>query len=100
LVFVPFTGIDNHKKCVTLGAGLLAKEDEDSYTWLLTCFLPAFGKEPTIILSDQDPAMKKAIATVLPGSIHRLFMWHITTKFTKKVLTFIIILSCCFLFLF
>ncbi|CAI9295620.1 unnamed protein product [Lactuca saligna] len=31
MVFVPFTGIDNHKKCVTFGADLLSREDGVSY---------------------------------------------------------------------
>ena len=34
MIFCPFTGVDHHKKCVTFGAGLLAHEDEDSFTWL------------------------------------------------------------------
>ncbi|XP_031131769.1 protein FAR1-RELATED SEQUENCE 12-like [Ipomoea triloba] len=40
-VFVPFTGIDNHKKCVTFGAGLISREDRPSYAWLL-----ATGRTP------------------------------------------------------
>nr|GEX01933.1 hypothetical protein [Tanacetum cinerariifolium] len=35
MVFVPFTRIDNHKKCVTVGSRLLLKEDTEAYTWLL-----------------------------------------------------------------
>ncbi|XP_023749359.2 protein FAR1-RELATED SEQUENCE 5-like [Lactuca sativa] len=56
-VFVPFTGIDNHKKCVTFGAGLLSKEDGVSYEWLLRAFLKAFRKQPQLVLSDQDPTL-------------------------------------------
>nr|KAJ0201697.1 hypothetical protein LSAT_V11C600331200 [Lactuca sativa] len=52
MVFVPFTGIDNHKKCVTFGAGLLSKEDGVSYEWLLRAFLKAFRKQPQLVLSD------------------------------------------------
>lgn len=85
MVFVPFTGIDNHKKSVTFGAGLLSREDIDSYTWLLKAFLNAFKKQPKLVLSDQDAAMKNAIACVLPESIHRLCMWHITSKLPLKV---------------
>ncbi|CAI9263758.1 unnamed protein product [Lactuca saligna] len=85
MVFVPFTGIDNHKRCVTFGAGLLSREDTDSYIWLLKSFLKAFGKQPLLVLSDQDPPMKKAIETVFPQSIHRLCMWHITSKLPLKV---------------
>nr|KAJ0184667.1 hypothetical protein LSAT_V11C900470530 [Lactuca sativa] len=85
MVFVHFTRIDNHKRCVTFVAGLLSTEDTDSYIWLLKSFPKAFGKQPLLVLSDQDPAMKKAIETVFPESIHRLCMWHITSKLPLKV---------------
>ncbi|XP_023772445.2 protein FAR1-RELATED SEQUENCE 5-like [Lactuca sativa] len=84
MVFVPFIGIDNHKKCVTFGAGLLSKEDGVSYEWLLRAFLKAFRKQPQLVLSDQDPALKKAIDKVFPLAHHRLCMWHITKKLPNK----------------
>ncbi|CAI9277696.1 unnamed protein product [Lactuca saligna] len=85
MVFVPFTGIDNHKRCVTFGVGLLSREDTDSYIWSLKSFLKAFGKQPLLVLSDQYLAMQEAIETVFPQSIHRLCMWHITSKLPLKV---------------
>ncbi|GJR78678.1 FAR1-related sequence 5-like protein [Tanacetum coccineum] len=48
--FVPFIGIDNHGKCVTLGLGMLLHEDTKSYTWLLKAFMTSFLKEPTMII--------------------------------------------------
>ncbi|XP_023764446.1 protein FAR1-RELATED SEQUENCE 5-like [Lactuca sativa] len=57
MIFVPFTGIDNHKRCQTTTVGLF----------------------------DQDPAMKKAIEAIFPRSIHRFCMWHITSKLPLKV---------------
>ncbi|GKA34515.1 FAR1-related sequence 5-like protein [Tanacetum coccineum] len=63
--FVPFIGVDNHEKCVTLGSGMLLHEDTKSYTWLLNAFMTAFLKEPTMIVTDQDGAMKRAIEAVL-----------------------------------
>nr|KAJ0198512.1 hypothetical protein LSAT_V11C700366560 [Lactuca sativa] len=87
MVFVPFTGIDNHKKCVTFGAGLLSKEDGVSYEWLLRAFSKAFRKQPQLVLSDQDPSLKKAIDKVFPLAHHRLCMWHITKKLPNKILS-------------
>ncbi|XP_076953010.1 protein FAR1-RELATED SEQUENCE 3-like [Bidens hawaiensis] len=58
LVFVPFTGIDNHNRNVTLGGALLGSETTNSYRWLLTKFVNAFGKEPQVVVTDQDPTMK------------------------------------------
>ncbi|XP_071739894.1 protein FAR1-RELATED SEQUENCE 5-like [Rutidosis leptorrhynchoides] len=83
--FIPFTGIDNHKKCVTFGAALLAKEDADSYKWLCEAFKKAFLEEPQIVFTDQDPSMIVAIEAVFMKARHRLYMWHVTEKITNKV---------------
>ncbi|GKA21454.1 FAR1-related sequence 5-like protein [Tanacetum coccineum] len=83
--FVPFIGIDNHGKCVTLGSGMLLHEDTQSYTWLLTAFMTAFLKEPTMIVTDQDGAMKRAIEAVFKKAKHRLCMWHIMQKIPSKI---------------
>ncbi|XP_035834055.1 protein FAR1-RELATED SEQUENCE 8-like [Helianthus annuus] len=64
MVFVLFTGIDNHCRNVTLGAGLLASESIESYKWLLNSFLKSFGQQPKVVVTDQDPAMKQAIEEV------------------------------------
>ncbi|XP_076896330.1 protein FAR1-RELATED SEQUENCE 5-like [Bidens hawaiensis] len=85
MIFVPFTGVDCHKKCVTFGAGLIHSETIDSYQWLLDAFLSAHGKQPRLVLTDQDPAMKQAVSSVLTESTHRLCMWHITNKIPVKL---------------
>ncbi|XP_019161008.1 PREDICTED: protein FAR1-RELATED SEQUENCE 5-like [Ipomoea nil] len=43
LVFVPFTGVDNHKRFVTFGAGLIDREDVESYRWILQKFKDAMA---------------------------------------------------------
>ncbi|GKA50444.1 FAR1-related sequence 5-like protein [Tanacetum coccineum] len=85
MVFVPFTVIDNHMKCVTVAAGLLKNETTKSYIWLLKTFMKAFGKTPSIVVTDQDGAMRNAIEAEFGGSKHRLCMWHITQKLPAKV---------------
>ncbi|XP_076900836.1 protein FAR1-RELATED SEQUENCE 3-like [Bidens hawaiensis] len=45
MVFVPFTGIDNHFRNVNLGAGLIAKEPIESYTWLGPHCIPLIPDE-------------------------------------------------------
>ncbi|XP_076927503.1 protein FAR1-RELATED SEQUENCE 5-like [Bidens hawaiensis] len=85
LIFVPFTGIDNHNRNVTLGAALLGSETAESYTWLLSCFKKAFGFAPAVVVTNQDPAMKRAIGDVFPNSRHRLCMWHIMDKLFGKI---------------
>ncbi|XP_074297405.1 protein FAR1-RELATED SEQUENCE 5-like [Silene latifolia] len=54
MVFCPFTGVDNHKRCVTFAGGLLRKEDGESFTWLFENFVKAMGDcYPTTIITDQ-----------------------------------------------
>nr|XP_043639392.1 protein FAR1-RELATED SEQUENCE 5-like [Erigeron canadensis] len=85
MVFIPFTEIDNHKKCVTFGAGMLAKEDISSYKWLLNEFKNAFPREPKVVLTDQDPPIKVVVSDVFKTARHRLCMWHIMEKVSVKV---------------
>ncbi|XP_022007900.1 protein FAR1-RELATED SEQUENCE 5-like [Helianthus annuus] len=85
MVFVPFTGIDNHHCNVTFGATLLASEIADTYIWLLRVFLKAVGSQPKVVVTDQDPAMKKAISVVFVNTRHRLCMWHVMHKLSLKV---------------
>ncbi|XP_019190597.1 PREDICTED: protein FAR1-RELATED SEQUENCE 5-like [Ipomoea nil] len=84
LVFVPFTGVDHHKRCITFACGLLTREDTESYVWVLERFKAAMGKSPLCVVTDQDPAMKSAIAQILPECRHRYCMWHIMTKVSEK----------------
>nr|GMC77899.1 protein FAR1-RELATED SEQUENCE 5-like [Ipomoea batatas] len=64
LVFVPFTGVDNHKRCITFGAGLIAQENTDSYEWLLTSFKTAMGATPRCAITDEDPTLKVAVPKI------------------------------------
>nr|GEX09669.1 hypothetical protein [Tanacetum cinerariifolium] len=61
MVFVPFTVIYNHNKCVTVVVGLLKSETTKFYICLLKSFMKAFGKAHSIVVTDQDGAMKNAI---------------------------------------
>ncbi|GKA34988.1 protein FAR1-related sequence 5 [Tanacetum coccineum] len=85
MVFVPFIAIDNHRKCVTVAAGLLKNETTKSYIWLLKAFIKAFGKAPSIVITNQDGAMRNAIEAEFTWSKHWLCMWHITQKLPAKV---------------
>ena len=92
MIFAPFTGVDNHDKCVMFVACLLSREDVTHYTWAFDHFSKAMGRHPVVIVTDQCPAMKIAIPSSfgskdgLFASKHRLCMWHIMQKFPIKVL--------------
>ncbi|KAL3613679.1 hypothetical protein CASFOL_041753 [Castilleja foliolosa] len=85
LIFAPFTGLDNHRRIVTFGSGLLSKEDTESYAWLLGKFKECMGRTPLMIITDQDLGMRNAIERVLPSTRHRYCMWHIDKKITERV---------------
>ncbi|KAL9680977.1 hypothetical protein QQ045_012758 [Rhodiola kirilowii] len=80
MIFVPFTGIDNHKKSVTFAAALLSSEDVESYTWILECFKKCMGHAPQIVLTDQDPALQVVVPKIMPDAHHRYCIWHIMKK--------------------
>lgn len=52
------------------------------FTMWLTCM---GGMTPVDFLTDQDAAMRKAMAKVMPDTRHRWCIWHIMQKFSKKL---------------
>nr|GEZ67620.1 hypothetical protein [Tanacetum cinerariifolium] len=60
MVFVPFTSIDHHQKCVLLGDALLSDETTESYALMLTLFLKVHKKQhilaklPAKVLGDVE----------------------------------------------
>ncbi|GJZ24311.1 FAR1-related sequence 5-like protein, partial [Tanacetum coccineum] len=85
MVFVPFTGINHHNRCITFTSGLLYDETVSAYKWPLEEFKNAFGKDPNVVITYQDPSMKIAIPKCFPNTRHRLCMWHIMQKLVTKV---------------
>ncbi|XP_021856651.2 protein FAR1-RELATED SEQUENCE 5-like [Spinacia oleracea] len=86
MIFAPFTGLDNHRLCITFGAAFLGDEKAESFSWLFEKFLDAMdGHKPVCIITDQDPAMKVAIKNVFDTSTHRFCIWHIMRKLSEKV---------------
>ncbi|KAK9740643.1 hypothetical protein RND81_03G050500 [Saponaria officinalis] len=86
MVFTPFTGIDNHKKSVTFACSPLSNEGEESFVWVFQKFMDAMGrKEPQIIITDQDPAIRNSMPVVFKTARHRFCMWHIMKKVPDKI---------------
>ncbi|GKA70983.1 FAR1-related sequence 5-like protein, partial [Tanacetum coccineum] len=84
MVFVPFTAIDNHRRSVTVGSGLLKRETAEAYGWLLRAFKKAFIRALNIIVTDQDGVMRLDVAAEFPESEHRLFIIYDETDFKEK----------------
>ncbi|XP_074560767.1 protein FAR1-RELATED SEQUENCE 5-like [Curcuma longa] len=86
LIFAPFVGVNHHHQTIIFGCGFLSDEKADSFVWLLKTFIEAMPNgAPKVIITDQDPAMTKAIAQVFPQTIHRYCLWHILNKFSEKL---------------
>ncbi|XP_042381983.1 protein FAR1-RELATED SEQUENCE 5-like isoform X1 [Zingiber officinale] len=86
LILAPFVGVNHHHQTIIFGCGFLSDEKTESFVWLLKKFIEAMPKgPPSVIITDQDPAMTKAIAQVFPQTVHRYCLWHILNKFPEKL---------------
>ncbi|KAF5474494.1 hypothetical protein F2P56_006388 [Juglans regia] len=66
--------------------GLISGEDTETFIWLFETWLNCMdGNAPKAIITDQDRAMKNAIATVFPNCRYRLCLWHILKKVPEKL---------------
>ncbi|XP_042977272.1 protein FAR1-RELATED SEQUENCE 5-like [Carya illinoinensis] len=84
--FAPFVGVNHHGQSILLGAGLISNEDTETFTWLFQTWLQCMdGVAPKAIITDQDRAMKNAIAIVFPETRHRFCLWHILKKAPEKL---------------
>jgi hypothetical protein len=79
--FAPFAGITGHGLTCIFGCALISDETTDTFRWLFQTFLQAMGgKEPRSIITDQDGAMRTAIAEIFPTANHRNCVFHIKYK--------------------
>nr|GFA06813.1 hypothetical protein [Tanacetum cinerariifolium] len=80
------SGLKRKEGELTHRAALLSNETTESYASMLTSFLKVHKKQPVLVVTDQDGALRKAILQVFTQSHHRLCMWHIMQKLPAKVL--------------
>ncbi|KAF7139329.1 hypothetical protein RHSIM_Rhsim07G0159000 [Rhododendron simsii] len=86
LIFAPILGVNHHRQTTLFGCAFLSDESTDSFEWLFKEWLKAMpAGPPKIIITDQDLAMTKAIASALPNTFHRYCIWHIVNKFSQKI---------------
>jgi hypothetical protein len=90
LFFYKLAGIDRNGMTIQLGCGFLRNEKTEGFKWLFGEFKKAMGgKEPVTIITDQDLAMKAAIAEVFTTSVHRNCRWHIMENARKSMGAFL-----------
>ncbi|XP_078177445.1 protein FAR1-RELATED SEQUENCE 5-like, partial [Carex rostrata] len=83
--FAPFIGVNHHRQSILFGMALLKCETAENFCWLFKTFLEAmYDKHPSAIITDQDPAMRKAIELIFPTTLHRCCQWHIMRKARER----------------
>ncbi|KAF7152554.1 hypothetical protein RHSIM_Rhsim01G0209600 [Rhododendron simsii] len=61
--FAPFVGVNHHQLSVMFGCALLVNKSRESYVWLFKAWFDAMGgRSPSVIITDDDKGMAKAIA--------------------------------------
>ena len=86
MIFAPITNVNYHGQTIIFGCAFLSDEKTESFVWLFNKFLDAMPKgAPQVIITDQDPAMTKAIVEALPLIVHWYCIWHILNKFSEKL---------------
>ncbi|KAF5450049.1 hypothetical protein F2P56_030430 [Juglans regia] len=83
--FALFVGVNHHGQSILLGAGLISREDTETFTWLFQTWSQCMdGIAPKAIIIDQNIAMKNVITIIFPETRHRLCMLHILKKVPEK----------------
>ncbi|XP_051210987.1 protein FAR1-RELATED SEQUENCE 7-like [Lolium perenne] len=76
--FVPFVGLNHHRRPVVLGCGVVTDQSPDSFAWLMRAFMRSTGQEsPKSVITDGSDAVVHAVETVLPLSNHRMCSWQV-----------------------
>ncbi|MBW0547251.1 hypothetical protein O181_086966 [Austropuccinia psidii MF-1] len=70
----------------SLGFCYMEWENDDGYIWALQELKMLFQppRIPKVIITDCEPALKLAIESVFPSSIHNYFTWHISKNLIQN----------------
>ncbi|KAF5447345.1 hypothetical protein F2P56_032903 [Juglans regia] len=84
--FAPFVGVNYYEQSILLEAGLISSKDTETFVWLFQTWLQCMhGIAPKTIITDQNRAIKNAIAIIFLESRHRFCLWHILKKVPEKL---------------
>jgi hypothetical protein len=76
--FAPIIGIDGHGRTIVFGWALLKNPKAETFRWLFRSLIEIMeGKKPSLILTDQNVAMKNALEDIFPDAWHRFCIWHV-----------------------
>jgi hypothetical protein len=83
-------GVDNHERTFTVALSFIRAEHLQDFTFILQCLKELVFYEiplPRVVLSDQAPALHKALTESLPWSsvYHQLCAWHMVANIKTKI---------------
>ncbi|EXB29143.1 Protein FAR1-RELATED SEQUENCE 4 [Morus notabilis] len=83
---VLFIGVNHHIQPALLGCALIADETVYTFVWLMQTWLVAMGEQaPRVILTDQNNAIKAAIAAIFPSTRHCFCLWQVMEKMPRQL---------------
>ncbi|KAK9943483.1 hypothetical protein M0R45_009090 [Rubus argutus] len=87
MIFAPIIGVNHHGQTIVFGCAFLSDETFDWFVWLLKTWLRAMPRgAPNVIITDQDQAMTKAIAHILPNTFHRYYSLKLWKEVNRQVM--------------
>ena len=85
-IFASITRVNHYGQTIIFGCAFFSDKKIEYFVWLFNKFLDVMPKgAPEMIITDQDPAMTKAIIEALPLTVHWYYIWHILNKFFCKI---------------
>lgn len=83
---VLFVGVNHHIQPTLFGCALIADETFYTFVWLMqTWYIAMEERAPKVILTDQNNAIKAAVAAVFPGTRHCYCLWHVLEKIPRHL---------------
>lgn len=83
--FLQVVGVTSTYKTFTACQVLMERETQVDYTWAMERFRDMLGDiVPSVIVTDRDLALMKAVDTVFPETKKFLCRWHISMKVKSK----------------
>ncbi|CAG8832972.1 23160_t:CDS:2, partial [Gigaspora margarita] len=84
-----FVGFDHNRQNILLAQGLLADESQSSHVWFFEQILKATNIQPTVIMTDSDPAVDAVVKEVFTMIYPIYCAFHITQNLHKNLCSLI-----------
>ncbi|CAB4403987.1 unnamed protein product [Rhizophagus irregularis] len=80
-----FVGFNCHQNNILLAQALLSDESMESHLWVFHEILKATGRQPSVIMTDADPAVDSAIQQVFSQTYPIHCAFHMTQNINKNL---------------